>query len=61
MTTKAESVGVPGAGEITRLLEEMREGDPEAAEELLSQVYRQLRTLATDVLLLTVDGPQRTF
>jgi RNA polymerase sigma factor (TIGR02999 family) len=46
MTTKAESAAVPGTGEITRLLEEMREGDPEAAEELLSHVYRQLRTLA---------------
>ena len=28
------------------MLEVMREGDPEAAEELLSHVYRQLRTLA---------------
>ncbi len=33
-------------GEITRLLEEMREGDPKAAEELLSHVYRELRMLA---------------
>ena len=36
MTTKAESARVPGPGEITHLLEQMREGDPEAAEELLS-------------------------
>ena len=34
MTTKAESARMPGPGEITRLLEQMREGDPEAAEEL---------------------------
>jgi RNA polymerase sigma factor (TIGR02999 family) len=46
MTTEADSARVPGTGEITRLLEEMREGDPRAAEELLSHVYRQLRTLA---------------
>ena len=46
MTTEAESAGMPGTGEITRLLEEMREGDPEAAEELLSHVYRELRALA---------------
>src|ERR1035437_2784274 len=46
MTTKAESAPVAGTGEITRLLEEMREGDPEAAEELLSHVYHELCTLA---------------
>ena len=46
MTTKAESARVPGTGEITRLLAEMREGDPRAAEELLSHVYHQLRALA---------------
>ena len=33
-------------GEITRLLEEMREGDPKAAEGLLPLVYQQLRRLA---------------
>ena len=46
MTTKAEPARVPGTGEITRLLQEMREGDPKAAEELLSHVYRELRALA---------------
>jgi RNA polymerase sigma factor (TIGR02999 family) len=46
MTTKAASAPVPGTGEITRLLEEMRKGDPEAAEELLSHVYPELRALA---------------
>jgi RNA polymerase sigma factor (TIGR02999 family) len=46
MTTKAESAGKSGAGEITRLLEEMREGDLHAAEELLSHVYHELRALA---------------
>jgi len=46
MTTKAASAPAAGAGEITRLLEEMREGDSKAAEELLSHVYRELRILA---------------
>jgi RNA polymerase sigma factor (TIGR02999 family) len=46
MTTRVESTGAAGPGEITRLLHEMREGDPEAAEELLSHVYHELRTLA---------------
>ena len=46
MTTNAESARAPGAGEITQLLEAMRKGDPEAGEELLSHVYRELRILA---------------
>ena len=46
MSTKAHSAGVPGTGEITRLLKKVREGDPEAAVELLSHVYRQPRTPA---------------
>ena len=46
MNTKAASTPVPATGEITRLLEEMRQGDPEAAGELWSQVYRELRALA---------------
>ena len=46
MTTEAESAEVPGTGVVTRLLEEMRQGNPEAAGELWSQVYRELRALA---------------
>ena len=46
MTTKAESSEVPGTGVVTRLLEEMRQGNPDAAGELWSQVYRELRALA---------------
>jgi RNA polymerase sigma factor (TIGR02999 family) len=46
MSNGAEPARGPGAGEITRLLEAMREGDPEAGEELLSHVYRELRALA---------------
>jgi RNA polymerase sigma factor (TIGR02999 family) len=46
MTTKPESAGAPGTGVVTRLLEEMRQGDPDAAGELWSQVYRELRALA---------------
>jgi len=47
---------VPGSGEITRLLAEIREGDPEAAEELLSHVYRQLRTLAAAMMAREAPG-----
>jgi RNA polymerase sigma factor (TIGR02999 family) len=56
MTTKAESAPVAGTGEITRLLEEMREGDAEAAEELMSHVYRQLRTLAAAMMAREAPG-----
>ncbi len=56
MTTKAESAPVPGKGEITRLLQAMREGDPEAAEELLSHVYRELRALAAAKMAREAPG-----
>jgi RNA polymerase sigma factor (TIGR02999 family) len=46
MANEAESAGKSGAGEITRLLEAMREGDLHAVEELLSHVYHELRVLA---------------
>ncbi len=46
MTTGAESGQVPGSGEITRLLQEMREGSAQAPEQLLAHVYRELRVLA---------------
>ena len=46
MSTKVESPRPAGAGEITRMLEAMREGKTQAAEELLSHVYRELRLLA---------------
>jgi RNA polymerase sigma factor (TIGR02999 family) len=56
MTTRAESAGVSGTGQITRLLEEMREGDPHAAEELLSHVYHELRTLAAWMMAREAPG-----
>ncbi len=56
MTTKAESAGVPERGEITRLLEEICGGDPEAAEELLSHVYRELRALAAAKMAREAPG-----
>ncbi len=56
MTTKAKSVRVPGKGEITRWLEDMREGDPEAAEKLLSHVYRELRALAARKMAREASG-----
>ena len=56
MTTRAESARVPGTGEITRLLEAMREGDPEAADELLSHVYHELRILAAAMMAREAPG-----
>ena len=56
MTTEAESAPAPGTGEITRLLEEMRAGDPRAAEELLSRVYRELRALAASKMAHEAPG-----
>lgn len=46
MSTKAESPRAAGTGEITRLLDAMSEGKSQAAEELLSHVYRELRVVA---------------
>ena len=46
MTSEVNSARMPGMGEITRLLQQMREGEPTAAEELLSHVYCELRVLA---------------
>ena len=56
MTIEEESTGKSGAGEITRLLETMREGKPEAAEELLSHVYRELRALAASKMAHEAPG-----
>jgi RNA polymerase sigma factor (TIGR02999 family) len=56
MATKTEPARVPAMGEITRLLEEMREGDPEAAEELLSHVYGELRALAASKMAHEAPG-----
>ena len=58
MTTGSQSAQKPGIGEITRFLEEMREGDPKAAEQLLSHVYRELRALAAyERTLTSFDSP----
>ncbi len=46
MTTEPQSGQAPGRGEITRLLQEMRGGNAEATEELVSRVYPELRRLA---------------
>ncbi len=58
MTTAAQSVRVPGTGEITRLLAKMREGDPKAEEELFTRVYHELRALAAS--MLTHEAPGQT-
>ena len=56
MTTKDESATGPGVGEITHLLEKMREGDPQAEEELWARVYRELRTLAASKMARESSG-----
>ncbi len=43
-------------GEITRLLEQMREGNPKAAEELVSRVYPELRMLAASKMANELPG-----
>jgi RNA polymerase sigma factor (TIGR02999 family) len=56
MSTGGETTRGSGAGEITRLLKEMRAGDPQAAEELLSHVYPQLRALAAAMMAHEAPG-----
>ncbi len=56
MTTEGQLARVPGKGEITRILEQMREGDPQAAEDLLSHVYGELRALAASKMAREPPG-----
>lgn len=56
MTIERRSTPAPGAGDITRLLEKMREGDSGADEELLSRVYHELRGLAAAMLARELPG-----
>ena len=56
MTSDANPGREPGMGEITRLLQNMREGNPKAEEELLSHVYRELRALAASKLAHEPQG-----
>jgi RNA polymerase sigma factor (TIGR02999 family) len=56
MATEAQSPREPGTGEITHLLEKMREGDPKAEEELLSRVYHELHELAARMMAREVPG-----
>ncbi len=56
MTTKAKSARVSGQGEVTRWLDGLREGDPVAAEELLSHVYHELRALAARKMAREAPG-----
>jgi RNA polymerase sigma factor (TIGR02999 family) len=58
MISVVESAGKSGAGEVTRLLEAMRKGDPQAAEELLSHVYHELRKVAA--WMMARESPGQT-
>jgi RNA polymerase sigma factor (TIGR02999 family) len=46
MITTTQPAMEPRTGEITQFLDQMQRGEPEAAEQLLSRVYRELRALA---------------
>ncbi|HVM51372.1 MAG TPA: sigma-70 family RNA polymerase sigma factor [Candidatus Acidoferrum sp.] len=50
MTNGAQSGPVDRRGEITHLLQGMRDGDQGAAGELLSHVYRELRSIAARMM-----------
>jgi len=56
MSTEPQPAGAPGEGEITRLLQKMREGDPKAEEELLSRVYPELHALAAAMMAHEAPG-----
>ncbi len=56
MNAKGQLPQVPGPGEITRLLQQMREGHAQAAEELASRVYRELRAIAAWMMAREAPG-----
>ena len=56
MTNGVQSGPVDGRGEVTRLLQEMREGDPKAAEELLARVYCELGSIAGRLMAREAPG-----
>jgi RNA polymerase sigma factor (TIGR02999 family) len=56
MTTKVEAAGESGPGEITRWLEAMRQGKPEAQEEVLCRIYHELRALAASKMANEAPG-----
>ncbi len=56
MSTEPQPAGTPGEGEITRLLQRMREGDPKAEEELFTRVYHELRAVAAAMMAREPPG-----
>ncbi len=56
MSTEPQPAGAPEEGEITRLLQKMREGDSKAEGELFSRVYHELRALAAALLAHEAPG-----
>src|SRR5512138_1039322 len=56
MASEVNPAREPGMGEITRLLQDMREGTPKAEEELFSHVYHELRVLAASKLAHEAPG-----
>ncbi len=58
MTARDQSAPVLGRGEITRLLEGMRQGNRVATEELLSHLYHELRAMAA--AMMSHEAPGQT-
>lgn len=56
MSIRVESERTDATGEITDLLEDMAAGEPRAAEELLAQVYGELRVLAAAKMAREAPG-----
>ncbi len=56
MNTEEQPAQGPQRGEITRLLQQMREGDPTAAEVLVSHVYSELRAIAASKMAHEAPG-----
>ncbi len=56
MGTKPEPEPSRGPGEITRLLGAMRQGDAEASDQLLTQLYCELRRLAAQKMAHEAPG-----
>lgn len=56
MSTQRQPAGVTETGEITHLLDQMRKGDPQATEYLVSRVYPELRMLAARKMAAELPG-----
>jgi RNA polymerase sigma factor (TIGR02999 family) len=56
MTARSDSAGADEPGDITRLLEQLRQGNLEVEEAILTQVYGRLRALAAHKMANEAPG-----